>query len=492
MRSYFRDHAPPGAQRVRFPPALTAYEYDPSSLFWLRDADAFEIYVAGTHPAHRPGIAVPSVPLDRLPHFFGWHTPFRVTTSGWVYRWHPSDTDEAAVERHWLNRGDVWSPQSCQFQRPRTLPGNGRWVPTAWIDDERCYLVPRSESGRANVLFVDASGSQGPACRSLPTRQGEADIPHGWQLRPDLQVRSPTVHLPGGDVLVPAHGNTRRRAHTMLRAVSQIATGIGLLRSRVHLFLCVLCILPTWGAYGMIEAPGPDGISVITYECHTVPVGKYAWRVPDSLRLCDAAVRPGLQARLISPFRGLTDLIDVAPDTSLEELRLSLTSSEPAWAHHITPVWPTPSDQILTFLPALCDPRLAVLLVVSDEWQAAFILPRRADLRWILDTLRHGTEGPLYGLRAPPAACSPIFSEHEAVDWRDGDVILALPYGDTHHGLHTPSFASTADVRHSAHWAIDYEVTAHLHLIMWRPGWWPTQTTACTMECCDADFRWHL
>ena len=148
---YFRRGQPNGAFCLRAPPALSAYASQWDRPLALRDGDSFELYRDYTHRSYRPGQAIPSVPFCRLPHLGMWHLPFQLEQGGQVLLWDPEATPTAAWSPQQLQAGDIWQPQWCQFRQPRALPSDIRWVPTAWLDDQQCYFVPRSPPGTACV-----------------------------------------------------------------------------------------------------------------------------------------------------------------------------------------------------------------------------------------------------------------------------------------------------------------------------------------------------
>ena len=108
-----------------------------------------------------------------------------------------------------------------------------------------------------------------------------------------------------------------------------------------------------------------------------VRIGKYPWRIPLGSQMLHESVEVGYTARLWSPFAVDNEAVSVSPDTTVEDVRLDLASSEPAWSLAIVPVWPTLWQQTLTFVPSTGDMPLAVVMVVSSEWQFAALIPGR-------------------------------------------------------------------------------------------------------------------
>ena len=62
------------------------------------------------------------------------------------------------------------------------------------------------------------------------------------------------------------------------------------------------------------------------------------------------------------------------------------------------------------------------------------------------------------------------------IDWRDGDVVIAFPYGEARQYSQIPRFSSAPQVRHAALWAHDFEVADTTPVVLWMPGIWPVRT----------------
>ena len=459
-----------GASRLRLPPALRVFEQHQESLLQLRDGDAFELYYEPTHLAFRSSVSLAEIPLARLPHFDGWHTPFRLASGGWVTVWDPWSPTDLCTTR-WVSQGAVWSPLACCFQRHGAPPSTDRWVPTAWLEDAQCHFVRQSDPDFACVIQVPDGDSEPYICAAVRVTQHESHVPDGWRLRPDIQARSPLLQLRDGDVLIPTERTTRRRSSGVSHSSSSIvsvACSLAFGRWWPVLLLSLSLQLPSAQSMVPDDPPPPLG---------TVRVGRYAWRIPEALRLCDAVVDSGHQAILISPFTGRSNPSDTDPDLPIDDLCSQLTGSEPGWADGICPIWPALQPTQLHFVPVVDSPRLVVLLVVAPEWQAAYIVPRRSDLAWLLQTLRRGSDHVLCGLRPPQSAMGIDFTDSTAIDWRTGDVVLALPLTAQAGGYQAPCFHSGLDIRHSALWAFDFHVTCDLPITMWRPGLRPSRTT---------------
>ncbi|CAE7663339.1 hypothetical protein AK812_SmicGene26670 [Symbiodinium microadriaticum] len=342
------------------------------------------------------------------------------------------------------------TPDSDEWRSGEDSPRLGRWRP-----DQTYPLADVLTNSRLDYQIL------------CPFRGGLRSIAHVL------------IHSPGqifsrlardGDVLVPAASPARRRVHRYSRILQIAASGTFALFTRHAVWALVGgVLLQSELVLAMVESPE---------ESTTGParVGKYAWRVPEPYRVCDAAVVGEQQAVVISPYGGTSASIVVVSDTPIEEIGVQAAASEPAWSHAITPIWPAFLDNTLAFLPVAPCPELVCMLVVSQDWYAAYLLPRRADLAWILAVLRRSTPGPLLGLCPPPAVSHPTLSHNAALDWRDGDALLALPLGDAC-GIHVPpQFQTALHVRHAAFWAHDFDVLCPLPVVVWRPGYWPART----------------
>ena len=200
----------------------------------------------------------------------------------------------------------------------------------------------------------------------------------------------------------------------------------------------------------------------------SVTVGKYPWRIPPPLRVCHEAVGPGSYARLLSPF-SQGEPIPVTPDTSQEELYIGLATAEPAWSVGLMPVWPHLGANILHLVPIPGSRQLVCLVLVAAEWQCAVLVPRRADVPWLLRHLRRSVPGAIASIRVPLAVSKFPPDSEEAVDWRTGDVLLVFDSGDVSATYSIPTFSTAAAVRQSAIWSHDFRVLCDLPLVLWRP-----------------------
>ena len=458
-----------GTLRVRLLPSLRVSEHGPDADVILRDGDAFEVFNDAAHTSYRPGQQLPIIPFASLPHHITWHMPFRLDQGGWVRLWSAEYRDGRASERVWIEKGSHWTPQWCQFQPPRSLPGPERWAPAVGAEDDCCHFVRQSDLGQAQVLLHDPGNSATFRCVRCPSSGGEASYPSGWRLRADLAVRSSILHLRDGDVLVPGAGPSRRRVQ--FRALPSLAAA--LLRRRGFWFLALSALASVFGE-GAASMQAPSRASHYAGKC---TVGKFDWRIPPHLRVCNFAVQSGATARAISPFGGTSDDVPIDPDTSYEQLTDTFLHNEPPWADHLVPIWPALAAHVLDFTFEPSHPSLATLIVVSPDWQAAFLTPSRTDLQWLLQYLRGTSSYPIFRLRPSPNVWPLGASPHEAIDWRTGDVVFVQPNEGFPQSLTPPVFVNGTHVRHRAFWGIDFHVQRPLTIVIWRPGHPYTKTT---------------
>ena len=116
---------------------------------------------------------------------------------------------------------------------------------------------------------------------------------------------------------------------------------------------------PHWGlllvgfsfSFGGVSAMlNPAESQLVQPNC----VGKFPWRLQPADRALHESVHDGRLCRMLSPFALHEDLtIEVTSDHTVEDVRLALAGSEPAWSQDIVPVWPAPAhDYMIT--PHLC------------------------------------------------------------------------------------------------------------------------------------------
>ncbi|CAE7788172.1 HERC2, partial [Symbiodinium microadriaticum] len=392
-----------------------------------------------------------------------WSADFVIQTGGWVYVWNDAGPPEFHCEHHWIDDGSIWTAMCRQFRKPCDLPRNRAWVPVPCLNDGGCHFVRATDPGEARVLMHDPSGVPGDEateCRLLLDTDGPRRVPLGWRLRPDVEQREQNGGFRDGDVFVPTRSGA---SPSLLGLLVGARLPVGL-----RLFLFGFCIC-SWST--AMVAPSLEQQTILP-----TPVGKYPWRVPYDIRAMHEAVLPGTRAAPLSPFSPHDEPCELTPDTLADDIYVSLSSHEPVWYHEVAPVWPALGIHRLTFVPVPPCPELVCVVVVSADWQLPVLIPKRADINWVLSHVRRHTPGAVVALRGPVGASARHRSDSDAVDWRNGDVLLAIEWHAAGRSLEVPTFLSLEHVRHSGLWMMDFQTACVVQLIIWRPGRPPVTT----------------
>ena len=455
---------------LKGPPALRAFCTRPLTPCTFRSGDTFALLIPETFHAYRP-VQRPVVShLSQLPHLNLWSIDFIIEQGGWVSVWDDAGPPEAQCERFWIDDGSMWTAMCRQFRKPCDLPRHRAWVPVPCLGDGVCHFVRATDPGEARVLLHDPAGEDDTECRLLTNVDQNRFLPLGWCLRPDVAQREQEGGLRDGDVLIPV----RSRAHAIGPLGLLFGTRLAFLPRLGWIVLC----LGFWSS--AMYAPPLEQQSVLP-----TPVGKYSWRVPSHAREMHEAVLPGTRAALLSPFSPHDEPFELNPDSLEDDIYVALSSHEPVWYHAIVPVWPALGLHRLTFVPAPPCPDLVCIIVVSAEWQLPVLIPRRADLHWVLAHVHRHTPGAIVAIRAPIGAAAQHRSDCDAIDWRNGDVLLAIEWHAPGSSLACPVFMIPEHVRHSALWMMDFRTTCVVELIIWRPGQPPVTTEM------PAEAIWH-
>ena len=389
-------------------PSIRPYARQATFCFTLRHGDTFDIYPAESHHDYRATPRATFKYLGDLHHHHAWHQEFRVLFGGRVKVWQHDDDYEYSCQHRRVVDGSIWTPVLGRFRAPRTIPGGASWVPAHSIEDGWCHFIQASESGRVGVLLLDPT--QPTRCVSLPARYGESQEPNGWRLRDDIRSRIVRPGLRDGDVLVPATSAARN-----FRPIALLAAM--LCRSTLCRVLHALAALA--GASSMVLPPVDRSLAV------PAAVGRYPWRVPRPLRVFHQAGGSDISGQLISPFAEPSGFLSLPEEFSVDDAYITLSGAEPAWFHDLVPVWPSQGHRCITFVPIPPCQELVCVLLVSTEWQQAVLLPSRVDLGWVSGHIRRAHRGSVIAIRGPVQAVRPERSLNEAVDWRNGDVLLA-------------------------------------------------------------------
>ena len=361
----------PGNQ-LHLPPALRDGREHASAVIHLRHGDQFELSRSISHPERRVS-QLPCAVVPRLPHLDLWYNDFTVARSEWVFVWTEQTDAGSQCRRFRAHAGARWSASALQFIQQGSTAKSHRWIPTACMQDGHCHFVERSGPDQARVLLTYPDGSQPTRCSTLDLVAGQTASPIGWKLRDDLQARSSGGPYRDGDVFWPDPGQVTTVA------VASLAASFGGAPQRLALFLSLVFGGSPTAAMWQVPEEQQAGVSIA--------VGKYPWRIPPPLRVCHETVATGSHARLLSPF-SQGEPIPVTPDTSQEELYIGLATAEPAWSVGLMPVWPHLGANILHLVPIPGSRNLVCLVLVAAEWQCAVLVPRRADVPWLLRHLQ--------------------------------------------------------------------------------------------------------
>ena len=441
-------------------PSLRSYALSASFCFTLRHGDIFDVYPAESHHDFRATPRATFKYLGDLHHHHAWHQKFRVLYGGRVKVWQCNDDYEYTCQHRRVVDGSIWTPTLGRFRAPRTIPGGTSWVPAHCVDDGWCHFVQASESGRVGVLLHDET--QPIRCVSLPVYRGVGQEPDGRQLRDDIQSRIVQPGLRDGDVLVPVSAAARHCLSVPLLAA---------LLCRHALCRAAVALASLAGASCMVLPPIDRSLAA------PAAVGRYPWRVPRSQRVFHQAGGSEISGQLISPFAEPSGFLSLPAEMPVDEAYITLSSAEPAWFHDLVPVWPSQGHQCITFVPVPPCRELVCVLLVSTEWQQAVLLPSRVDLGWVSGHIRRTHRGSVIAVRGPVQAVRPDRSLNEAVDRRNGDVLLAWEWHASEATMDRPVLSSVELARHAALWMADFEVSAPLSVVIWRPGHRPLHTT---------------
>ncbi|CAE7875810.1 set10 [Symbiodinium microadriaticum] len=380
-----------------------------------------------------------------------------VGRGGWVSVWGTSADGSSHCNRFWIEDGSIWSPTWLMFSCQGRSVSSRRWVPTPYLSGQDVSFVEQADVDEAHVLLVPQFEAAAITCRRLLLSPGAARdnanrIPEGWQLRPDLGARVVHSWPRNGDVLIPQLVGRLFQSGVVSFAVAATQRPLGIL---------LFCLVGVSSAYAADAGPATPSMTV-----------EHQPEIPPS-----AAVLPHNPARMLSPFTGISEEIVITPDTLVDEVRSALSGEEPHWYRDVMPLWPALWQQTAVFVPVPPCGELVCVAVVSPEWQLAVLLPRRADLEWVLAHLRRMTPGAVMSLRPPIAAQVDGQSDRRAVDWRSGDVLMAFQRSDEAGSYGPPVFVSASHVRHAAIWSYDFIVQCELPLLICRVGRHPSGTT---------------
>ncbi|CAE7745889.1 unnamed protein product, partial [Symbiodinium necroappetens] len=216
-------------------------------------------------------------------------------------------------------------------------------------------------------------------------------------------------------------------------------------------------------ASAMIEAP--------SYTFNAFHVGLFPWRREDpDDTMEDVSGGQPLETVYLSPFTGPSPTLQLAPETTVNRWSEALLNGEPYWGASACPVWPTVSSGAMIAVPCPGGSDVVCLHVTSHQVHYAVCVPRVCTLPWLIRVLSTSASLDIISLAIPPSLDCLEAGADEALHWRTGDLVVALP-PDAFTGLfQTPLFTLQAQVRHCAIWSLDFRVANRADVILWTPG----------------------
>ena len=286
-------------------------------------------------------------------------------------------------------------------------------------------------------------------------------------LRMASPVRSVMLMSSSGTLTLRCLGSPLCGVHLLLlvprvRPRLPCLAGLALLGQRPVAWLIVLVLLGS-PASAMIEAP--------SYTFSAFHVGLFPWRRSDpDNTLEDVSGGQQLATVYLSPFTGPCPALHFAPETSVNRWSEDLLAEEPYWGASAYPVWPTVSSGAMIAVPCPGVLDVVCLHVTSHQVHYAICVPRICTLPWLTRVLSTSASLDIISLVIPPGLACLEAGADEALHWRSGDLVVALP-PDAFTGLfQIPVFTLQAQVRHCAIWSLDFRVANRADVILWTPG----------------------
>ncbi|CAE7234406.1 unnamed protein product [Symbiodinium sp. CCMP2592] len=309
--------------------------------------------------------------------------------------------------------------------------------------------------------------------------------PPGWRLLPALQYVRADSPLRDGDVLEldptadtvwdptgpplhslagPATGPVARPRWGPSPSVAAAIYGrwawLAVLAVRWPRLFALACLVGA--GQGMVPAPDlPE---------QPIRVGFFPWRAPAAeADLVDLTNRTEIDIVLLSPFTGPQEAGRLPTASTTGELNALTRSCDPNWGAEIAPVWPTAAIPALLVVPRPPTPDLVCLAVSSLDRHFSILVPCTTSVSWLSAALRFLQPMQTLSVRAPSSLTADATSD-QAVRWRSGDLVVALPPAAFVPEYQPPCFHSDAQVRHCAIWAVDFSVSTRVSFILWRPA----------------------
>ncbi|CAE7520734.1 hypothetical protein AK812_SmicGene23919 [Symbiodinium microadriaticum] len=374
-----------------------------------------------------------------------WTRDFRIGACLTVRLWFPHLRQPILT---WLRDGEHWDSDALTFRPHFAARYSGRWVPVPWAPGRTTHLVQASDAPNRVATLINASdGVRGMFLVPQLTGCEIADVLHTSSTAVcvlGLPATLPTAQLAlrDGDVVWDSllYGEPEIGWATLEEEVSGVSlVGLAALMSRHSVALaCLTGLVWSNGVAAMRRSTSSErSRSRSPSPLSSAPwIGR--WR-PDAGAPFEHVTHQGhVDYRVLCPFRGWSPFYYVRPSAPADDLLNAVTD--------FTGNWPTGCTLV---------GRVGVLLQEEDRPARWMVLPPvdRELARADLDITR------------------------EAVDWRNGDVLLAWEWHDSTTSLTAPMLSNIELVRHAALWMADFEVDFPLSVVLWRPGHRPMVIT---------------
>ena len=405
-------------------------------------------------------------PEDAVAHAC-WPLPFTLQHSGVARLW---SRHSGRPEQLVLRENTWWDPEECTFRDSQGQTLLGPWIPALQgIADGLHLLAPGGRLAVHVLCLEERDGIQLLTNAWLPGPDAVRPPP-GWRWHPSIAhgepgvLRDADVLVRDTDVAVPWDPSLRRPPSALRPsgAPPLALAGLALLGQRAVAWLIVLVLLGS-PASAMIEAP--------SYTFSAFHVGLFPWRRSDpDNTLEDVSGGQQLATVYLSPFTGPCPALHFAPETSVNRWSADLLAEEPYWGASACPVWPTVSSGAMIAVPCPGVLDVVCLHVTSHQVHYAICVPRICTLPWLIRVLSTSASLDIISLVIPPGLACLEAGADDALHWRSGDLVVALP-PDAFTGLfQIPVFTLQAQVRHCAIWSLDFRVANRADVILWTPG----------------------
>ncbi|CAE7219997.1 unnamed protein product, partial [Symbiodinium natans] len=124
-------------------------------------------------------------------------------------------------------------------------------------------------------------------------------------------------------------------------------------------------------------------------------ISAFPWQLSNAERTFASLSPVGapVLTRLLSPFRGALGIRVTEVECTWSEFVQRTLAEDIPWASQLTPVWPAIESPALSLVPVPPDPRLACVVISSEEWDVSMCLPSPVPSHWLLEAVRHQSPG---------------------------------------------------------------------------------------------------